>query len=775
MKVYKAPVVLWKDAQGNWYGRHVEPVLFLPPELRIMMGNDKGPLLKALKTSLKKALDTFQKDHEDIKPVEERQFEWSTLSFTVRPSQQYMDGNFPERHTIELSSPIVWRTDDNGVTHVLLPLENIEFSALKHDSFRELAREALRQWYLDAPQRVALARTKVQQVTLETLTISLERVKRTFYPTNDSSPQLLNRLAVPINRALRRQLFISPFGRDNESRLLANQLINKPNLILCGPNGCGKSTLLVDAALAVQKQLAPAGESSLQDTIFWWTNVRRMTAGTKWHGEWQQQLADLLTEVNRTKAVLCIENLAELLDSTTSPHSSFAAFLIPYLEDEKINIVGETTPESLRVLSRALPAFVERFEVMRFEPMNEDTAASAMLEYAKTFQTDKRNLTVEGNVPPTVTHLYRRFFSGSVFPGPAFSFLRKSLKTAYKKKINIYTQENVYDDFLHETGLPEFLFRDELTISRAEIEAALEKGVVGQPEAVSAAASAVLRFKAALNHPKKPIASFLFCGPTGVGKTQLVRTLAEYLFAGGNTLDRHKTSEAAARRFLRLDMSEYQFSGAATRMVERLDGSPGPLIEHIRREPFSVILFDEFEKASHDVSDLLMNLLDEGRLTDRIGRTFDFRNTILIMTSNLGTSVKRVGGFIDAASHASIAETCEKEVLEYFRPEFFNRIDELIVFRPLDQAACRKIVQMEISALDKREGVATRKLHLTASDKLINVLVADGFHPAYGARPLRREIEKRIVPVLARFLHHTKQSNTTVLIDLADDDSISIS
>ncbi|MDD3588492.1 MAG: AAA family ATPase, partial [Thermoguttaceae bacterium] len=319
------------------------------------------------------------------------------------------------------------------------------------------------------------------------------------------------------------------------------------------------------------------------------------------------------------------------------------------------------------------------------------------------------------------------------------------------------------------------LFRDELTLSRSEVQTALEKGVVGQPEAVTAATDAVLRFKTALNNPKKTIASFLFCGPTGVGKTQLVRTLAEYLFAGGKTDDRHKTSEAAARRLLRLDMSEYQFIGTADRLLERPDGSPGPLVEHIRREPFSVILLDEIEKASADVTDLLMNLLDEGRLTDRIGRTFDFRNTIIVMTSNLGTSTKRVGGFTDATSDSAIADACQKEVLNFFRPEFFNRIDELVVFRQLDQATCRKIVQMEISSLGRREGLALRKLELKASDKLIDLLVSSGFHPAFGARPLRREVEKRVIPALARFLHGPKTTDTTILIDIADDGSVSVS
>lgn len=767
MKIYQAPVVLWQDVHKNWYGRHLEPFSFLPDELRYFCDTDKSSLLSHMKTSLKKVLDAYQKENGSLTPVPDREFSWTNVSFKVRPTQVYAAGRFPESRYVEIVSPLIWRTDPSGVTFAALPVEGVEFSAFKHESYLEMACEALRRWYADRSQREILLRSKIDTVQIETLTISLERIRENQPQTKPAVGAALTRLALPIDRTLRRQYFIRSFGRESESENLAQKLRSRStNLILCGPAGCGKSTLLIDAALTAQKYLEEQ-DSIGKTPLFWWSNVRHLTAGTRWLGEWQNQLANLFSDLAQLDAVLCLEDIAELLNDTQSPHESIAALLIPYLEEGRIHLAGETTPETLRTLGRTLPAFVERFEVIKVEPMNEWSAASAMQEYAKNFVAGRHHFTVDPDAPQVVAKLYRRFFAGCSFPGPAFSFFRKSLQTAYRKKTALYGQENVYADFLSETGLPERLFRDEQTLSRSEVGDALRRAVVGQPEAIDAATGAVLRFKTALNHPKKPIASFLFCGPTGVGKTQLVRTLAEHLFGSQKTEDRHNTSKAAARKLLRLDMSEYQFFGSAERLIELGNGKSGPLIEHIRREPFSIILFDEIEKAASDVFDLLLNLLDEGRLTDRIGRTFDFRNTILVMTSNLGTSGKRSSGFAETDSDAETIENCRKAVRDFFRPEFFNRIDELVVFHALDRTACRAIAAMEVKSLEKREGIAARQLRLEATDALLDRLLRDGFHPAYGARPLRREVEKMLVPPLARFLRRTTTSDATLQLDVA--------
>ena len=773
MKIYKAPVILWRDGAGNWYGRHLEPFIFLTSDILFACGESRHVLTEKMKSDLKTLLNKCQKTHGSIKPVPERTFSCSSVSFNFRAIQVSAAGRFPDRLKTDQTSLLVWRTDENGVSRATLPLENIEFSAFADESVRALAVETLKRYYVDHPAVQGVTRPAFFEPQTETLTVSLDKISLSRSPKN-ADFSLLRRIAEPVDKSMRRQNYALPFGRKEDSALLTQRLLDNQvsgtNLILSGPTGCGKSTLLIDAAINAQRTLKQRQNVEMPPA-FWRTNARRLVAGTQWFGEWQKQLAELFEEIERTGATLYIEDLAELLSGFDSPSDSLAAFFIPYLEEKRIRVVGETTPETLQALGRLLPAFADQFDIMQIVPMTAAQTVSAMTEFAKSLESERKKLCIDANVSWMATNLFCRFFSGRALPGPVYSFLKKSYQSARRKNKARYGQKELYDDFMNETGLPEWLFRDEMTITREEIEQALARGVVGQPEAVHIAADAVLRFKAALNHPKKPIASFLFCGPTGVGKTQLVRTLAEYLFAGQQTEDRHHTSNAAARRLLRLDMSEYQFFGTAERMIERPDGRPGPLVEHIRREPFSVLLFDEIEKAGADTFDFLLNLLDEGRLTDRVGRTSDFRNTLVVMTSNLGTSRIQSSGFGDGASDFDAASACRKAVLDFFRPEFFNRIDELVVFHRLDRASCRQIAAMEISALEKREGLVSRRLRLEPTGRLLDRLGREGFHPEYGARPLRRAVEISIVPPLAAFLQQTSKCGVTLFLDWPEENN----
>ncbi len=285
----------------------------------------------------------------------------------------------------------------------------------------------------------------------------------------------------------------------------------------------------------------------------------------------------------------------------------------------------------------------------------------------------------------------------------------------------------------------------------------LHKRVVGQDEAVTAVADAVVRARSGLKDPNRPIGSFIFLGPTGVGKTELARALAEFLFDD-------------ERAMVRIDMSEYQ----EKHTVARLLGAPpgyigfeegGQLTEAVRRRPYCVILFDEIEKAHHDVFNVLLQILDDGRLTDGQGRTVDFRNTLVIMTSNIGSQrILAYKGAFDGDGYERMKEAVLDELRHHFRPEFLNRVDEIIVFHALSEEDLKQIVDIQLGRL--RQRLAERKITLELTDRAKTHLVQVGYDPAYGARPLKRAIQKEVENVLGRQILEGKvRDGQTVVAD----------
>jgi ATP-dependent Clp protease ATP-binding subunit ClpB len=289
------------------------------------------------------------------------------------------------------------------------------------------------------------------------------------------------------------------------------------------------------------------------------------------------------------------------------------------------------------------------------------------------------------------------------------------------------------------TGIPVARLLEGEVQKLSHLEEHLHKRVIGQDEAVSAVADAVIRARAGLKDPNRPIGSFIFLGPTGVGKTELARALAEYLF----------DSESA---MVRIDMSEYMEKHTVSRLIGAPPGyvgydEGGQLTEAVRRRPYSVILFDEIEKAHHDVFNVLLQLLDDGRLTDGQGRTVDFKNTVVIMTSNIASQMILEFKGKDFEK----MKTQALEVLrQHFRPEFLNRVDEIVVFHPLTKPELRKIVDIQIESLRKR--LADRKIDLELTDAARDFFAENGYDPSYGARPLRRMIQRELETALGRKL-----------------------
>ena len=309
------------------------------------------------------------------------------------------------------------------------------------------------------------------------------------------------------------------------------------------------------------------------------------------------------------------------------------------------------------------------------------------------------------------------------------------------------------------TGIPVARLTEGERIKILGLENQLHQRVIGQDEAVSLVSDAIIRSKAGIKDPSKPIGSFLFLGPTGVGKTELAKTLAQQLFDDENNM-------------VRIDMSEYMEKYSVSRLIGAPPGyvgyeEGGQLTEAVRRKPYSVVLFDEIEKAHPDVFNVLLQVLDDGRITDSQGRTVDFKNTILIMTSNIGSSYLLDGVRDDGTISEEAQQMVTNDLRAHFRPEFLNRLDEIIMFKPLTKDNIGNIVDLLMKELNDR--LNNQELSIELSQRAKEFVIEGGYDPVYGARPLKRFIQKNVETLTAKLiLGGTVNTGDTVLIDLVD-------
>ena len=291
------------------------------------------------------------------------------------------------------------------------------------------------------------------------------------------------------------------------------------------------------------------------------------------------------------------------------------------------------------------------------------------------------------------------------------------------------------------------------------LESELHKRVIGQDEGVKLVSEAILRSKAGIKDPSKPIGSFLFLGPTGVGKTELAKTLAASLFDDESNM-------------VRIDMSEYMEKYSVSRLIGAPPGyvgyeEGGQLTEAVRRKPYSVVLFDEIEKAHPDVFNILLQVLDDGRITDSQGRTVDFKNTILILTSNIGSQYLLDGIEEDGSISQDAQESTMADLRASFRPEFLNRLDEIVMFKPLTKNNISGIIDILMADLNKR--LEDKELHVKLSDEAVDYIADEAYEPAFGARPLKRYLQKTVETLLARkILGNEVHAGETITIDVDD-------
>jgi len=573
----------------------------------------------------------------------------------------------------------------------------------------------------------------------------------------------------------------------------------KNNPVLVGDPGVGKSAVVEGLAQRIVEGNIP---ETLKDKRLVAVDLASMLAGAKYRGEFEERIKTALDEVKKAKnVILFIDELHTIVGAGASEGAIDAANILkPMLARGEMQIIGATTLNEYRKYIEKDAALERRFQPVTIgEPSKEETV-QILLGLRDRYEAHHK-VRITNEAIQAAVNLSDRYISDRFLPDKAVDLMDEAasrvrirsfvappdVKALEEKLANIVkekeeavknqqferaaqlrdeepkikaeieklrseweasktsatavvTEEDIAQVVSAWTNIPVEQMTEDESERLLKLEEILHQRVVGQDEAVNSISAAIRRARAGLKDPRRPIGSYIFLGPTGVGKTELSKALAEAMFGSEDAM-------------VRLDMSEYM----EPHSVAKLIGSPpgyvgydegGQLTEKIRRKPYSVVLFDEIEKAHPDVFNMLLQILDDGRLTDSHGRTVDFRNTILIMTSNVGArTIKsaRVGfdsGSRSAVDFERVKENMLSELKRVFRPEFLNRVDDIIVFSPLNEEDTRKIVQLMMNAVQKR--LSERGIELTMTDAALEFLAKEGFDPEYGARPLRRAIQQKV-------------------------------
>ncbi len=613
-------------------------------------------------------------------------------------------------------------------------------------------------------------------------------------------------------------------GREDEIERLMQILVRrkKNNPVLIGEPGVGKSSIVEGLAQRIVQGEVP--EPLKGKTIFS-LDVAALVAGTKYRGEFEKRMKKLLQVVKGNKdIILFIDELHMIVGAGSAEGAVDAANILkPALARGELHCIGATTPDEYRKFIEKDAALERRFQKIYVQEPTSQMAVEILKGLKSKYESHHKVSYTDHSLEAAV-YLSQRYITDHYLPDKAIDVLdeagararlklfvmpselqllklkvesakkekeqavssqnyetaaelkarEQELREEYSQKYNAWMKgiedqivtvdvPDIEEVVAGWTGIPLKKLEETEREKLLKLESALHERVVGQEEAISAIARAIRRARSGLKDPRRPVGAFLFLGPTGVGKTELAKTLAEYLFGDEKSL-------------IRFDMSEYMEKFSVSRLIGAPPGyvgyeEGGALTEKVRRRPFSVILFDEIEKAHPDVFNILLQIMDDGRLTDSQGHIVDFRNTIVIMTSNIGgsdiVSSKKNLGFVENETHEQeFSEMKDKvidEVKKVFRPEFINRVDEIIVFHKLTKEHIEQII--EILLRDIRARLSEREINLVLSPEAKEFLVNVGYDSVYGARPLKRAIQRYIEdPLAEELLRGDIESESEVLV-----------
>jgi ATP-dependent Clp protease ATP-binding subunit ClpC len=632
----------------------------------------------------------------------------------------------------------------------------------------------------------------------------------------ESKYQILAKYSIDLTKMAREHKLDPVIGRDEEIRRVMQVLSRrtKNNPVLIGEPGVGKTAVAEGLAQKIESGDVP---ENLQDKRVLALDMAGLVAGSKFRGEFEERMKAVMDEVRRAQGevILFIDELHTVVGAGGAEGAIDASNMLkPALARGELQVVGATTLDEYRKRIEKDAALERRFApVLIGEPSVEDTIL--MLRGLRPKYEAHHGLTITDTALIAAAQLSERYISDRFLPDKAIDLIDEaaakvridmfsapasikgkeakikelsaemeaaatkldyekaarlkyehdSLKKQYDSEREEWLKDKKIDDVVDEEDIAEIISKSTgIPVSRMmegemkkllEMEARLHDRVIGQEEAIRAVSDAIRRARSGLRDPSRPIGSFIFLGPTGVGKTELVKALANFLFDSEDAM-------------VRIDMSEYM----EKHTVSRLIGSPpgyvgydegGQLTEAVRRRPYQIVLFDEIEKAHPEVFNVLLQMLDDGRLTDGHGRTVDFKNTVVIMTSNVGTARirERALGFSygsgsnrqadeERRENDAMKTQVMQELRESFRPEFLNRVDETIIFSHLNQAEITQIIKLMMKEVIGRLAVKGMELRLT--DEALDYFAREGYDRVYGARPLRRVIQRKLENHLSKLL-----------------------
>jgi len=642
-----------------------------------------------------------------------------------------------------------------------------------------------------------------------------KKIERTKTPVLDNFGRDLTKLAIDDK--------LDPVvGREKEIERVAQVLSRrkKNNPVLIGEPGVGKTAIAEGLALRIVQKKVPR---TLQDKRVVTLDLAGLVAGTKYRGQFEERMKALMNELEKARdVILFIDELHTIVGAGGASGSLDASNMFkPALARGDIQCIGATTLDEYRKYIETDGALDRRFQKVMVEPPSYDETLQ-ILENIKFKYEEHHHVRYSKDAIEAAVKLSNRYITDRHLPDKAIDVLdeagsrvhmgnfevpqdildleadiekvrlekasvvkkqdyeeaarlrdkernlqndlevaKRDWETKTKDLVHDVSEEDIATVVAMMTGIPVNRVAQTESEKLMKMEDALKMHIVGQDEAVTKLTKSIRRARAGLKNPNRPIGSFIFLGPTGVGKTELCKVLARYLFDTDNAL-------------IRIDMSEYMEKFSLSRLVGAPPGyvgyeEGGQLTEKVRRRPYSVVLFDEIEKAHPDIFSILLQVLDDGILTDSLGRKVDFKNAIIIMTSNVGTrDIKDIGSFgfggeSTANQYSNLKSTVEDAMQKLFNPEFLNRVDETIVFRNLDRPDILKIIDIELRDLLKNIHESKMTIHLDDSAK--DFIVTKGYDQKYGARPLRRAIQKYVEdPLAEEILRGTFKEGSSILV-----------